>query len=384
VVLIDEYDRPILNHFGNIEKAREFRAYLRDFYGVLKDLDEHLRFLFITGLTKFTKTGIFSTLNHLDDITINEEFTQMLGYTQQELEFNFDEYLNKGIEKLSISKEKLLQEIKNFYDGYSFDGSNFVYNPFSILKFFREYQFRNYWIDTGQSSFLIEYAKTHRIIPEDIVRTSIREDMLTTYEIEQSPPAAFLFQGGYLTFKERKDDGVYVLDYPNKEVKDAFSKLLLLSTYHQTPNVTEDVRRNLIEGFEEKNFDKIFKQMKRLFSSVPYNLFEKIREDEDEEMWKRRNESYYHSLLLTLFWSCGIDVIAEEMTNLGRSDIVLKYRGDVYILELKKGSAVKALQQIEEKEYHKKYEGKNITLVGIEIDEEKRNLKEYLLWYNLL
>jgi hypothetical protein len=222
VILIDEYDRPMLSHLGDPEIAKAVRRIIQEFYLVIKDSDAYLKMVFLTGITKICKAGIFSTLNHLEELSIQEEYASMLGYTREELESAFNERLEEGSAKLNISREELLARIKDYYNGFSFDGKHFVYNPFSILCFFKEYEFRNYWMQSGLPSSLVEYAKIHTLKPEDYLGTYLHPDVLTSYEIEQAPPKSFLFQSGYLTFKEKDPELGYLLGYPTVRCGTAF------------------------------------------------------------------------------------------------------------------------------------------------------------------
>ena len=364
VILIDEYDKPILDHIMEPEIAKKVREILRLFYSTIKDLDPYLRFVFITGISKFTKAGIFSSLNNLNDITIDREYSQMMGYTQEELERYFEGYINKVSEELRATRDELLEKIKHYYNGFSFDGENFVYNPFSILNFFSKRRFDNYWFESGAPSFLVEYIRENKVKIDDIIGEYVNSYDLTTYEIENAPPSIFFVQSGYLTFKDRNEKKGYLLDFPNKEVKDSFSKLIMLGTYGLENKIVNDIRDNIIDGLEARDFGKVFEELKRLFTMIPYNLF-------------GDSESYYHSVILTLLYACGLDVKAEEVTNLGRSDIVLEYGEDVYVIELKKATVEECIRQIKEKGYYEKYVGRKVNLVGIAIDEEKRNLGEY-------
>jgi hypothetical protein len=370
VVLIDEYDKPILDHLHNPEKAEKTREILRNFYSSFKDADPYIDFIMLTGITKFTKVGIFSTLNNLMDISTHFRYAQMMGYTQKELETHFNAYFEEATQLMTVKKNLLQTQIKNYYNGFSFDGKAFVYNPFSILNFFNSYTFSNYWIESGSPSFIINYAKTHQIKVNEIIGTYIQKDILNTYEIEEAPPVSFLLQAGYLTFKDRDDKKGYLIDYPNKEVRDAFSQLLMLSEYNLKDKTSNDIRLNINEGLETGNFEKIFLQMQRTLSNIPYNLFETREKYEMEDDFAKRRESFYHSVILTMFWAAGINVKAEELSNLGRSDLILEYEKDVYIIELKKQPAevpikgvLKKLQddfgtkssQIREKNYAGKY-----------------------------
>jgi hypothetical protein len=210
---------------------------------------------------------------------------------------------------------------------------------------------------------MVEYARKHQLRPEDITNKYVRSDLFTTYEIESAPPVSFLVQSGFLTFKTRDPELGYLVDYPNKEVRDSMSQLVLLGTYNINAEVNNNIRDGIITGLRKGNFNKVYEQMKITLSSIPYKLYDK-------------KESYYHSIILTLLWACRLDVRAEEMTSLGRSDLVLTYRDDIYIIELKKDKPGVSLEQIKQKGYAEKYRGRNINIVGIEIDPEKRNFKE--------
>ena len=375
VLLIDEYDKPILDHLHEPEIAQKHRDLLRTFYSTIKDADPYLRFVLMTGITKFTKAGVFSTLNNLDDISYTERYATMLGYTQEELEQDFREYIEEGIKQKGQSREEYLEEIRRYYNGFSFDGRAFVYNPFSILGYFKDYWFKNYWFETGSPYFLGEYIKRHEIEIDELMEYPISESLFSAYEIEAAPAASFLTQSGYLTFKGYREKRGYELDFPNQEVKDAFSQLLLLHRYGLEPQTNDAIRNGILNGLDKRDFGIIFEQMRITFASIPYTLYHKREEQKGNH--PERLERFYHVVLLTLFWGCGIEAKAEEATHLGRSDLVLAYGEDVYIMELKKAPAEKALQQIREKGYGEKYRGKNLYYVGIEIDTEQRNLKGY-------
>jgi hypothetical protein len=370
-LLIDEYDRPMLNHLGNPETAKAVRRIMQEFYLVIKDSDAYLKMVFLTGITKISKAGIFSTLNHLEELSIQEEYAAMLGYTREELESAFNERLDEGSARLNNSREELLARIKDHYDGFSFDGTHFVYNPFSILNFLSEYEFRNYWINSGLPASLLEYAKIHVLKPEDYLGTYLQEDVLTSYEIEQAPPESFLFQSGYLTFKAKDPYLGYLLGYPNREVRDSFSRLVLESAYNVDIRTRTHLRQNIIMALRERNFQPVFDAMKQTLSNIPGKLYNKQYQE---------TEAYYHSIILTLLWACELHIHAEEYTSQGISDLVLEFDGDVYVIELKTSSAKTALTQIKTRGYAEKYKSAPyLALIGIAIDTEKRNLRDYTL-----
>nr|WP_240739339.1 ATP-binding protein [Marinitoga lauensis] len=360
VILVDEYEKPILDNINNKEKAERYREILRDFYVSIKSKDEYIKFVFITGITKFTKTGVFSALNNLNDISLNKKYSQMLGYTQEELEYYFKEHIKETSEEMGISEEELLKGLKEYYNGFSFDGEHYVYNPFSILKFFEEKKFQNYWFESGSPSFLYEYIKNRKITYEDLVKETVSAMDFSTREIEDANANIFFTQAGYLTFKGIKKLGLkekYILDYPNIEVKSSFSRLILEANYglkglDEAENIIyEKIYNNDIEGLIE--------EIKKVISAIPYNLHQK-------------EERYYHSLIFAILAIAGLNVRAEEMTTLGRSDVVLEFNERVYIFEAKLDkSTEEAIKQIKEKKYYEKYRGKEIYLIGINISSEK-------------
>nr|WP_255350145.1 AAA family ATPase [Marinitoga sp. 1155] len=369
VILIDEYESPILEHINNKEKAEEFRAFLREFYKKVKTKDEYIKFVFITGITKFTKTGVFSALNNLNDISLDTDYSQMLGYTQEEIEYYFVEYIEQTAKKFNITKEELLKEMKRYYNGFSFDGEHYVYNPFSILKFFQKKKFQNYWFESGSPSFLSKYIEDKKVTYEDLVKNTVSSDDFTTREIEDANANIFFTQAGYLTFKGKEMYGFeekYILDYPNLEVKNSFSKLILESNYKPKEEAYERVYE-IYEKIEKNDIKGLIEEIKKIISAIPYNLHKK-------------EEKYYHSLIFTIIASAGIDVKAEELTNLGRSDLVIEFDERIYLFEIKVDkSAIDAINQIKEKKYYEKYRGKEIYIIGININSEKRNIENYII-----
>ena len=380
IVLIDEYDKPILDHLEDHEMAEKIRTVLRTFYSTLKSSDAYLDFVFITGITKFTKVGVFSTLNNLQDISTHERYSQMLGYTREEIERDFNEWIELGMKTAGTSRKDFLKMIKEQYNGFSFDGRHFVYNPFSILNYLDSFKFKNYWVESGSPSFIIKYAERHDLKPDQWLGKYVEEDILSTYEIEEAPPVSFLIQAGYLTFKDYQKDSGYLIDYPNKEVRDSFSKLLMVSEYNNNAQEANDIRQNIIKALDSRNFDLLYEQIRRTFSNIPYTIFEPRKKDEAKETERayiERMEGFYHSVILTMLWAAGINVRAEELTALGRSDLILEYEDDVYIIELKKQPPDVSLKQIKDKQYGMKYGNRKLYLVGIEIDDENRNVSDY-------
>ncbi len=200
VFLIDEYDKPILDNLLDLKRAEEMREVLRSFYAVLKSCDEYLRFVFITGISKFSKMGVFSAMNNLQDISASHIYSDIVGYTQNELEYYFSDRIEALAQSMSITKDELNNKIRKYYDGFSFDGSVRLYNPFSILNFFFDGTFKNYWYTSGSPTFIVRYMKQHQINdPEEYRHIEVSSDFADTHEIEYSTPESFLYQSGYLT-----------------------------------------------------------------------------------------------------------------------------------------------------------------------------------------
>jgi len=234
--IYEKYDKPILDHLEDHEMAEKIRMVF----------DAYLDFVFITGITKFTKVGVFSTLNNLDDISTWDDVSQMLGYTQEELERDFDPYLEACESSMGMNKQELFDQIKQYYNGFSFDGKNFVYNPFSILNFLNKGQFKNYWVESGSPSFIVKYAKRHEIKPDKVLGKYVRETILSAYEIEAAPPVSFLIQVGYL------------IDYPNKEVRDSFSELLMISEYNHDLQEANEIRDEIRQDLKNRDFERLY------------------------------------------------------------------------------------------------------------------------------
>src|SRR6056297_1596441 len=308
IVLIDEYDKPILDHLDDVKMAEKVRTKLRLFYSSLKDADPYLDFVFITGITKFTKVGVFSTLNNLQDISTHERYSQMLGYTREEIEEDFNEWIELGNKTVGTSREDFLEIIREQYNGFSFDGKHFVYNPFSILNYLDSFKLDNYWVESGSPSFIVKYAKRHDLKPDQYLGKYVQKSILSTYEIEEAPPVSFLIQAGYLTFKDYKQDAGYLIDYPNKEVRDSFSELLMISEYNHDFQEANDIREEIRQALKNRDFERLYEQMRRTFSNIPYTVFEPRKKDaaaETERAYIERLEGFYHSVILTMLWAAG-------------------------------------------------------------------------------
>jgi hypothetical protein len=376
VILIDEYDKPMIEYMeaDEIEMAIEIRKVLKGFFGIIKGSDAFLRFVFITGVSKFSKVSVFSDLNNLRDITLSQEFSTMLGYTEGELTLYFDPYIEQLAPGLEMEKDLLLKEIKQRYNGYSWDGKNFVYNPFSILNLFTENSFGNFWFSSGPPTFLIKLIKNRQSTLMELENIPVQSYTFDSYDIENMDIAALLFQTGYLTIKKITTKGrikikTYHLSYPNQEVRDSFLSHLLGEYTRKDLSVGARLLERINEAVEAGDVDRFVQQIKSLFASIPYHIFIGER------------EAYYHSIIYLVLSLNGAAVKTEDPTNIGRIDAVLETRNKIYIMEFKVGSEQEALGQIKEMKYYEKYlgKGKEIVLMGIGFDPEKRNIGNYLL-----
>lgn len=366
VILIDEYDKPILDAFPSIEQATAMRTALRGFYEIIKGMDEYIRAIFITGVTKFAKTSIFSGLNNLADITMNEMSATLFGYTKHELEHYFDPYIQELALHTNQSKAEAYEKIKNYYNGYRFsEKEQLVYNPFSVLYCLYNKKFENYWFASGTPSFLIEMLRQQGIKMATLDTIEIAESSLGTFDITSLDLFPILFQTGYLTIKEyHAQDNRYILEYPNTEVKDSFIRYLAATFSYYTNSGIDIALSQFRTALHTNNIDFFCSTLQSLLANIPYQLH-------------IGNEAYYHSLLQFLITLLGLEGHSEISTSKGRIDMMVEVPKHVIIFELKFGtSAHKALAQIVDHTYYEKYLylKKPITLVGLSFNLEDKEL----------
>ena len=363
VILIDEYDKPILDNLDQMEVAKECREILKRLYTQMKENDRYIKFAFLTGVSKFTKASIFSGLNNLRDISLLSQYGNICGYTQQDIESTFKPYL-EGVD---------LVELKDWYNGYNFLKDK-IYNPFDILLFIDgDYLFDNYWFNTGTPSFLLKLFKKQGYNLAKFENLKVPKSLLDSFDIEQISLETVLFQSGYLTIKEvlqKRKKIEYLLTYPNLETKMSFNDYLL--NYFIDNHIKKnEVQNSLIDRLEEADLDALEITLKSLFASIAYNNFSK----NDIENY----EGFYASVVYAYFAGAGFDkIVAEDVTNDGRIDLSVFIDDKVYIFEFKVNKKG-ALDQIKEKNYHQKYmvDYSEIYLVGVEFDSESRNVLGY-------
>ena len=365
VVLVDEYDKPILDALQDKTVARKNRDFLRGFYGTIKDHDAHLKFTFLTGVSKFSKVSLFSGLNNLYDITLDREYSSLCGYTDNDIDTVFEPEL-AGLDR---------DEIRDWYNGYNWLGDG-VYNPFDILQLFKKREFRNYWFETGTPTFLIDLISRRQIATPNLARRNTDEELLSTFDVDEMPLEAVMFQTGYLTIKETTNLGgnwFYQLGYPNREVYQSLNNSLLRYLVH-APEAQASQRIRLYELLLQNDFDQLKILFHSFFASIPHHWYT----SNDIKAF----EGFYSSVFYSYFAALGLDVTVEDCTNHGRLDMTLKFNNQVYLFEFKvvelapKG---KALQQIKDKQYADKYRGleQPIHLIGVEFSKKDRNIVEF-------
>jgi hypothetical protein len=368
VILVDEYDKPLLRYIKQSEKRKEVLNVLKDFFSPLKDLTDKIKFLFITGVSKFSQVSIFSDLNNLDDLTLHKDYSTIAGFTQEELEHYFKDHIIHLSKQMDTIPKNLLNQIQEWYDGYSWDGKQFVYAPFSISNLFKHCAFKNYWFASATPSFLIDVVadlKQGLLSFESFESYSMLNTDMEKYEISNIKLMPFLFQSGYLSiYKIDKD--VIKVRIPNMEVRISFFKYLF-ETLSEKNTENFDVLRHAIN---QCDIDKMMVCIKSIISTIPYQIFEK-------------KEKVYHSHFYTILKTINEKTQSEISTNLGRIDTVMESHDTIFIFEFKMQSAQQGIQQIKKKRYADGYLSKNkkIVLIGVKFSETSRNISEYQFEY---
>ncbi|GHV31121.1 ATPase AAA [Bacteroidia bacterium] len=353
VVLIDEYDKPIIDHLSEPEIASAIRTILKNFYQVLKAADEHLRLVFLTGVSKFTKVSIFSELNNLSDITMDARYAAICGYTQSELETCFDDYIERLADKNKLPKADVLEGIRHWYNGYSWDGEISVYNPFSTLLLFDKQSFSNYWFESGTPTFLIDLIKKKNDIQSVSEDITVSESTFMGFDINYIDTVQMLFQTGYLTVKKKifvpLAPSRYILGLPNEEVKVSMMLYLVSGYTNQHPSQTEIIKVKMQEQINNGDAEGFTQSLRILLANIPSVLHIK-------------RESYYHSLLLAWMKMLGFDIQGEVMTNIGRIDAVWHQPKLTVVAEIKyhAGKDLESLlddatAQINDRKYYEKF-----------------------------
>jgi hypothetical protein len=370
VILIDEYDKPITDYLFEEEQRSKYQSILRSIYGLLKPLDSYLYLVFLTGVSKIGKLSLFSDLNNLLDISLDKRYAKMLGYTREEIEQYFPEYLQNAMQELELLEGEFWDILKFWYNGYSWDGKNSLYCPFSFLLFLNIPMFRGYWYETGTPTFLIKLIEERKINPLEFEHMASNDQTLSTFDLGTLNVVSIMFQTGYLTIKSIKSQlyGVqYTLGYPNQEVKQAFSNNLLEQYAKQPLDYIDSLSYKVREALFVLDWPKFFEGVQAAYSSIPNIISSK--------------EKHFHSLFHMLMCATGLPVYSELMTNKGRMDTLVDTRAFYVIFEFKiSGTAQAALEQIIEKDYAERFTSSiPVYKVGVVFDQDSRNVKEWVV-----
>ncbi len=366
VVLVDEYDKPILDTLAKPEVAIAHREALRGFYGVIKASDAAIRFAMLTGVSKFTKVSLFSELNNLTDITLDSRYGDICGYREEDLDTVFAPEL-EGLDR---------EKVRDWYNGYSWGGGKRVYNPYGLLRLFDSRKFSGHWFETGTPKFLVETLIERGVSSVSLDGTLSTESLLSVFDVEEIGTEALLFQTGYLTIAEEKTRAgqtTYRLGYPNREVRQALNEHLLTGLVRNPAKQDANSERlaRLLESHDCAGLEELFHAF---FASIPYEWYTKND--------IARYEGYYASVFYSYFAALGYEVTVEDSSNQGRLDMAVRAGGHVYLFEFKvveQASPGAALQQLRDRDYAAKYRGSGepIHLVGVEFSSETRNITAF-------
>ena len=363
---MDEYDKPILDVLDKPEVAKANRSFLRNLYSTIKFSDAHVKFTLLTGVSKFSKVGIFSGLNNLIDITLDPDYSAVCGYTEADLDTVFAPEL-PGLDR---------DEIRSWYNGYSWLGDEKVYNPFDVLLLFRSRKFKAHWFETGSPTFLVQTLMRRSVSPMDLDRMVGDEEMLSAFDVDEMAMEALLFQTGYLTIVNSEDRNGrirYRLGYPNQEVRESLNKRLLTALLPKASRQLADDSplRELLAANDFAGLEAFFRAV---FAGIPYQ-------------WHMKNEiqeyeGYYASVVYSCFAAQGFDLVPEDSSSVGRADMTVRFDRNLYLFEFKtvdKDPTGEAMTQLKARGYADKYrsQGHPVHLVGVEFSRQHRNLAAF-------
>lgn len=370
VILVDEYDKPMLQAINNEELQREFRNTLKPFYGALKTMDGDIKFALLTGVTKFGKVSVFSDLNNLNDISMDKQYVSLCGMTEEEIHRYFEDDLRRLATAQDMTYEETCTRLKEAYDGYHFrQNSEGIYNPFSVLNTFAKQEFGSYWFETGTPTYLVELLKQNHYNLEQMSHEETNSEVLNSIYADESP-IPVIYQSGYLTIKDYDGEfGNYILGFPNREVEEGFIKFLM--PFYTNVNKVESPFeiQQFVKEIRTGQPDAFLRRLQSFFADTPYELIRDL-------------EVHYQNVLFIVFRLVGFYVKAEYHTSEGRVDLVLQTDRYIYVMEFKlEGSAEEALQQIETKHYARPFEADSRQLfkIGINFDNNTRNIERWIV-----
>ncbi len=371
VVLVDEYDKPMLQAIGNEPLLTDYRNTLKAFYGALKSNDNYLRFALLTGVTKFSKVSVFSDLNNLMDISLSNRFANICGITENELHRDLEEDIRLLAEANGMNETEARQTLKEWYDGYHFaENTEDIYNPFSLLNTLAEMKFGSYWFETGTPTFLVELLQRSKYDLHRLTEEMATADSLGGIDTMETNPVPILYQSGYLTIKGfDKEFRTYELGFPNKEVEEGFTKFLLpnyasLSSGNPSFEISSFVRE-----VRSGNIDAFMRRLQSFFADTPYEL-------------ARDLERHYQNVLFIVFKLLGFYTRAEYRTSNGRIDMVVKTDRYIYVMEFKlDGTAKEAIRQINEKGYAAPFtsDGRTLYKIGVNFSNAIRGIERWIV-----
>jgi hypothetical protein len=369
VILVDEYDKPLLQSINNKELQEDFRATLKAFYSVLKTQDRYIRFALLTGVTKFGKVSVFSDLNNLIDISMDEGYDTLCGITEEEMHRYFEESIQKLAERYKISYEETCARLKKRYDGYHFvEYGTGVYNPFSLLSTFRASKFGSYWFETGTPTFLVQLLQRENFYLPDLTQQQVSADMLNCIDTMDRNPIPVIYQSGYLTIKDYDEEfKVYTLGFPNEEVEEGFANYLLPYYAHTGSEGAPMYVRNFVLALRNGKPEQFMKRMQVLFADTDYKIVGNA-------------ELYFQNAFYIVTKLLGFYTEVERTISDGRIDMIVKTKDYIYIFEFKYDqNADIALQQIENKGYAQPFvtDGRKIVKIGVNFSREHRCIDEW-------
>ncbi|MGL4520253.1 MAG: AAA family ATPase, partial [Phocaeicola sp.] len=370
VLLIDEYDAPLVNNI-DAPHLEEIRAILENFYIQIKAANSVLRFTFMTGVTRFSKVSVFSKLNHMVDISMDKAYATMLGFTQTELETHFGERVAQLAQEEDMEYDSMLSKIKLWYNGYRFHHKGeTVYNPVSVGRFMNQGEFKNWWFETGSPSFLIQQLRKKPISYFDLLHEPVSEDFVGSFDPAKIDARSLLFQTGYLTIDTAESEGswglFYTLKFPNIEVEVSMTRYLMAELGSSNIDKPFETIRPLVKALRNGDSEALYEILYSHFASIPYDA-------------PVLNEGNFKALIYFLFRMAGMNTGMEQVTNWGRADLVVELSNRIYIFELKYNrSADEAMDQINQRRYFEKYQsqGKEIHLLALNFSTEERNISK--------
>lgn len=366
VILIDEYDKPMLQAIGNNELQEEFRSTLKAFYGTLKTMDACIKFALLTGVTKFGKVSVFSDLNHLTDLSMDARYYNICGISEEELHAYFDEGVAELAAANGMTKDECYAMLKEQYDGYHFEeNAPGMYNPFSLLQSLNKKKFGSFWFETGTPTYLVKLLLLHNYNLEAMSKTHTSAEVLDSIDGHDTNPIPVIYQSGYLTIKGyNKRFGTYLLGFPNKEVEEGFLKYLI--PFYSRINAVDSAFQiqSFVDDVENGRTEQFIKRLKSFFADTPYELVKDL-------------ENHYQNVLFIISRLMGFYTKAEYHTSEGRIDMVIQTPDYCYVLEFKlDGTAEEALQQIQDTHYTLPFEmnGQKVIRIGMNFSSETRNI----------